>query len=433
VFGLFDSTVRKMRENAGNWLQLADKILHYQRDQLAEGPRAELVEKTGALRRLLKERADPAGLKGGIESLEAVLRKVGGTFYPKSALVENVEFFLVAAIIVLGIRTYFLQPFKIPTNSMWPTYYGMTGENLSPGASAPGLAERLFRFVTLGAQRREALAPGDGEVTGRFFPNGTLAYTVRADRKWLIIPTQVREYTFFVNGTAASVRVPFDFHDFDKLFQETFFGDAAGFARFMETAGKNGAERTTVLLREEAGDTATAYLIKLGRTVKAGEPIVRFDIRTGDQLFVDRFSYHFLRPRVGDGFVFRTRNIPGIGVDQYYIKRLVGVPGDTIEIRQPVLYRNGQPITGAAAFDRNARREGLYHGYFNTPRDPRFDGHYLFQGETLQVPATGFLALGDNSGNSQDGRYWGFVPAKDVIGRPLFIYYPFTPRWGPAR
>ena len=54
MFGLFDSTVRKMRENAGNWLQLADKILHYQRDQLAEGPRAELVEKTGALRRLLK-------------------------------------------------------------------------------------------------------------------------------------------------------------------------------------------------------------------------------------------------------------------------------------------------------------------------------------------------------------------------------------------
>jgi signal peptidase I len=41
--------------------------------------------------------------------------------------------------------------------------------------------------------------------------------------------------------------------------------------------------------------------------------------------------------------------------------------------------------------------------------------------------------MGDNSGNSADGRYWGFVPAADVIGRPLFIYYPFTRRWGPAR
>jgi len=78
------------------------------------------------------------------------------------------------------------------------------------------------------------------------------------------------------------------------------------------------------------------------------------------------FSYHFLRPRVGDGFVFRTRNIPGIGVDQYYIKRLVGVPGDTIEIRQRSVSQRSADH-GAAAFDRNARREGLYHGYFNTP------------------------------------------------------------------
>jgi signal peptidase I len=49
------------------------------------------------------------------------------------------------------------------------------------------------------------------------------------------------------------------------------------------------------------------------------------------------------------------------------------------------------------------------------------------------VPAQAFFALGDNSRDSQDGRYWGFVPEKDVIGRPLFIYYPFTRRWGPAR
>jgi len=41
--------------------------------------------------------------------------------------------------------------------------------------------------------------------------------------------------------------------------------------------------------------------------------------------------------------------------------------------------------------------------------------------------------MGDNSGNSSDGRVWGFVPEKDVIGRPLFIYYPFTRRWGVAR
>jgi signal peptidase I len=140
-------------------------------------------------------------------------------------------------------------------------------------------------------------------------------------------------------------------------------------------------------------------------------------------------SYHFVRPQVGDGFVFRTRNIPGIGEDQYYVKRLVGRPGDTLEIRPPVLYRNGRPITGAAAFDRNARREGLYRGYFNVSRD----GSYLFKDEKLTVPPRVFFALGDKSASSKDGRYWGFVPEKEVVGRPLFIYYPFTRRWGPAR
>ena len=54
-------------------------------------------------------------------------------------------------------------------------------------------------------------------------------------------------------------------------------------------------------------------------------------------------------------------------------------------------------------------------------------------GRTLKVPEDSYYALGDNSGNSQDGRYWGFVPAKDVVGRPIFVYYPFTSRWGPAR
>jgi signal peptidase I len=167
----------------------------------------------------------------------------------------------------------------------------------------------------------------------------------------------------------------------------------------------------------------------LGPTAKQGAPFFSFDLLTGDQLFVDRMSYHFVRPSVGDGFVFNTRNlvgrIDGPPSEQYYIKRLVGVPGDTLEIKNFTLYRNGRPIEGAAAFAKNARREGDYVGYRNL--------RSLAVGQTMTVPPDSFLALGDNSANSQDGRYWGFVPAKDAVGRPLFIYFPFTRRWGPAR
>ena len=56
----------------------------------------------------------------------------------------------------------------------------------------------------------------------------------------------------------------------------------------------------------------------------------------------------------------------------------------------------------------------------------------LSKGKTFTVPEDSFFAMGDNSWDSQDSRYWGTVPGNDVIGRPLFIYYPFTKRWGPS-
>jgi len=430
VFGLFESTERKMRENARNWLELADKIGHYRRDELPEAKLLELRERSAELRRQLQEKADAGKLKLGIEGLERVLRDIGGTFYPKSAIVENVEFFLVAAIIILGIRTYFVQPFKIPTNSMWPTYYGMKGENLPPNVPVPGAIGKAFRFVAFGAQRREVLAPRGGEISFRLFSRGTgLAYTIRNDRKWLVIPTRVREYVFYVDGAETTVRVPQDFSDFDRLFQATYFGGREGYVKFLQNAGQNGGvERTQIQLREGSEEAVPGYLIKLGQTVKAGDPIMRFDILTGDQLFVDRFSYHFVRPGIGQGFVFRTGNIEGLkdeDGDQYFIKRLVGAPGDVLEIKGTQLYRNGRPIEGAAAFGKNARRAGSYPGYENRG--------LLAAGEKLTVPPHCFFALGDNSPDSKDGRYWGFVPEKDAVGRPLVIYFPFTRRWGPAR
>lgn len=423
-----------MRENAANWLQLADKIGHYRRDQLTEAQTQNLRQKIADLRLQLKQKADAGKLKLGIESLEGVLRQVGGTFYPKSAMVENVEFFLVAAIIVLGIRTFFLQPFKIPTNSMWPTYHGMKADNIPPSATAPGPLARIFRFVALGAQRREAVAPAGGEVSAQFFSSGLMAFTYRHAYKWLMVPTVVREYTFFVNGAPATVRVPADFNDVDQVMQDTLFDGHDGWARYLQDTVRRGdVTRQDIQLRDDSAETGPAFLIKLGKTVRAGAPIVRFDVLTGDCLFVDRLSYHFVRPRVGDGFVFRTRNIPGIGLDQYYIKRLAGEPRDTLEIRQPVLYRNGKPISGARAFAWNNHQEGLYTGYRNQRPDDFKQLYLRAPGDTLTVPEHRFFALGDNSGNSEDGRYWGFVPEKDVVGRPLVIYYPLTRRWGLAR
>ncbi|MGA2693212.1 MAG: signal peptidase I [Opitutaceae bacterium] len=439
MFGFFDSQEKKMRDNASNWLELASKVWNYRRDRLNARESDELVSRTKELNQLLKNRADAAKLKLGIESLEGVLMRTGGAIYPKTSLVENVEFFLVAAIVILGIRTYFVQPFKIPTNSMWPTYYGMTSESFPPGSRAPNYAERAFRFIAYGAEGYSAVAPRDGEVSVPLVIRGdkvSMAYTLRNGRSWLVLPSRVKEYTFYVDGAPVSVQVPADFSDFDDVVFNTFFTDHAALLAQIQRAGQAGQiEEVSQKLDENNNGLYEALRVPMGRTVRAGEPLVRFDILTGDQLFVDRVSYQFMRPTVGQGFVFRTDNIPEIERTfgaQYFIKRLIGVPGDSIEMREPMIYRNGAPITGSAAFEMNAKRVSPYRGYFNaTHEDSRYS--QLFKGETVQVPEDSYLALGDNSMNSFDGRFWGFVPSKDVIGRPLFIYYPFTRRWGPAK
>jgi signal peptidase I len=196
MFGFFKSQDKKMRENAANWLELAEKVHAYRRDVIPPAELAKLVQQINALKEGIKHRWEAAKLKLQIEQAEAVLRQTGGAIYPRGTIGENVEFFVVAAIVILGIRTYIAQPFKIPTNSMWPTYYGMTGENHLSADDTPGTVEKWFRLAAFGAQRKSVEAPRSGEVSAAFFSNGQMAYTVQPDRTWLVIPTEVKEYTF---------------------------------------------------------------------------------------------------------------------------------------------------------------------------------------------------------------------------------------------
>jgi len=418
-----------MQRNARNWLHLADKVFHFRRDVLTEPELAALNQDRKNLRQKIKTKADASQLKLAIENLEHCLRQSGGTFYPKSTVVEYVEFLLVAAILFLGIRAFVLQPFKIPTNSMWPSFYGMTAEIYAQPEDEPGLVAKGFRFLAYGAKTRRVDAPADGEVSVRVWrqSGGWQLFRTVSARRWLVFPTTAKEYTFQVDGQTATIKVPADF-DFERTMSEAWFGDREEWARFLGIQLRRAEMQ--MIRRENEGRRDGWVAIPTGRKVAKGDRILSFDILTGDQLFVDRISYHFVRPDVGSGFVFRTRNIPklshrGKADDKYYIKRLVGTPGDLLEVREPVLYRNDEPISGSRAFDFNAKKEKMYRGY-------QARG-LLDNGETLRVPDRSYFAMGDNSYNSLDSRIWGFVPGADVVGRPLFIYYPFTRRWGPTR
>lgn len=422
---MFGKQQRKWRKQAGEYADQAAKVLHYRRDQLAGEAIAALAE----VRDRARERSRDRGLtreqlEGEAAGWDATLRAHGGRIHPKTFWTDNVETFLVAAIIVLGIRAFFLQPFIIPTNSMAPTYSGMHYEIFEDGDAPLALVQPL-RFLFLGARSHSVEAAGEGPVRLplELGPGGGArpAFSLVEGRKFGFVPATRKEYRIAVGADIATFRVPVDFNA-DRLLRERFFPESDSWSEVIRE------QRATGRLQRLGG--GRAWLTVPGESFQPGETVLRFDLLSGDALFVDRFSYHFVRPEPGDPIVFRTGNIEGMRgprgepVDKYYIKRLAGTGGDSLTIHAPALFRNGEPALGNVAFRDNAQQIHGYPGY--VPEG------WLAPGRSYEVPGDGFFVLGDNSPNSLDSRYWGPFDPRDTIGRALWIYYPFSQRWGPA-
>ncbi len=408
--------MKKLRKQAKELLHAASKVYHYRRDVTSEARLQELKRTVDEVESMLKDKgAEQVPFQAAMDRLDALLRKIGGKIYPKTFWSDNLEVILVAAILVIGVRTFFFQPFIIPTNSMYPTYSGMNTAVYETDEASPGAAKRLFNKLTLGAKYKSLIAEDSGDVSLLLMPDpqtGKVGVSRQVPyRKYFVLPAKRAEYVFLVGNTMQSIQVPLEFDMLSAI--RGFFPDA----------------NMTMPVSSQMSPSGKA--LPMNATVQAGDPLMRFDITLGDALFVDRISYHFKRPKVGDPFVFRTNDIreelgrlTGDYTDKYYIKRIGGVGGETLEIKDSALLVDGEPRDEVEAFGRNAAQEGEYGGYLNHT--------LLAEGRKLTIPEDKFVALGDNSANSLDSRYWGFVPEKSVIGKAIFIYYPFTKRWGAA-
>ena len=367
--------------------------------------------------------------KKASEEMERLMRKHGGMIYPLTFWSDNVDVVVVAGILALTVRSFFIQTFQIPTNSMYPTYFGMTPYVYSVGEETPNMAAKVARKVFKGASNYSVAAPMGGEAfieinrRDDISKNGGIFRNEIRPTRWLgVLPSLEKVYFFNIGGQSVELAVPADF-SLDSVMAKA------------HPRGENPQDLTSYFY---ALDKPGKTVQKNGRTYmplgefKKGESVLNFDILAGDMLLVDRFTYNFRKPRVGEPIVFRTGSIEGMkkyngGVadDKYYIKRLAGQGGDTLKIEGTTLMRNNEPVKGSAAFDANANKAGEYPGY-------QQEGDFK-DGKSVTIPMKHYYALGDNSASSLDSRYWGSFKDDALVGKPLVIFYPFTKRWGAAK
>ena len=318
--------------------------------------------------------------KAAVHASAEALDKLCGAHCPVPAnpwMSEHVEVILVAIIVALGIRTYFLQPFTIPTSSMYPTLHGITGKAVT--GDLPNIAVRIFQAAANGRTWHDVVALEDEVVT-----------SVKEEKR-------------------GGWRRPFTYTRIDTSAGNTYW-----------------VNETEAPLRQE-------FRLGPGNVYRKGSPIVRGYTDTGDHVFVDKFSYHFRKPTRGEVFVFTTQNIEQMGnpgpppqkPSQFYIKRLSGLPGDELRIAAPELFVNGHRATEPGFVrvmqgTQQAPKDG-YRGYSNSSHHM----HLATPESTFIVPPHRYMAMGDNSYNSSDSRTWGTVPQENLMGPGFLVYWPF--------
>lgn len=128
-------------------------------------------------------------------------------------------------------------------------------------------------------------------------------------------------------------------------------------------------------------------------------------LEIGDRLVVEKLSYRLHEPRFGDIIVFDPPpqlQALGYSKDQAFIKRIIGQPGQTIEIKNGSVLIDNQPIQESYIAE--------------VPK---------YKMPPVKVPENSFFVMGDNRNNSNDSHVWGFLPKDFILGRAWFRFYPF--------
>lgn len=404
------------KKNAKILVKGAKKFVDYKRDLLSEDRIAEIESRRKDLIAAVKS-GDRAKVDEASKQLRATCEHSLPREKPQGWFEENVEVMFVAIVIALGLRAYYLQPFRIPTGSMQPTLNGIVGEKLAE-EEWPSFPVRMAEYVLKGRSYVKVVNDKDRQMPVALGEGGR--YSDVRDYQWFHFFTRSNLHS--LNEKAMRLPAP------ASQAYEVGLRDALNEA---EITGKMQNGREVALLEK-------------------GKVLLEGFIDTGDLVLVDKFSYHFRKPKRGEVFVFDTIGIKGIkdwsgpqGAGSHYIKRLVGVPGDTLSIQEPDLLVDGK-ITQEPGIRRVAEggepfpeKHKGYHLAQRRPGDTKSiallkpEDTLKLDGENASPGMREYAAMGDNTGNSLDSRYWGTVKEYNLVGPALFSLWPITTgHWG---
>ena len=312
-------------------------------------------------------------------ALEAVMERINPTA-KMDWWRTNFDVMVVALSVAMCFRAFYYQPFKIPTGSMQPTLYGIHSVEKSGAEWYDNQPFLFIRWLGTGESYHEIRAQASGEV-----------HFMRESAKPGYVELRIGGIPHFLPSDAVM-------------------------------------QRRAIRLRSDVNGNPRAV---------QGDVLWSGRIVSGDFLFVNRWLWNFRHPRRGEVMVFSTNGINGLQQGTHYIKRMCGVPNERLTIKAPQIYSNDEPIVSPAILGKIARKEKLadwavpYAGFNPAQSDTGFPNTIAADGGSVVLGPRSYYAMGDNSFNSYDSRYWGPVPERNLLGPAAFVHWPFTsPRWG---
>jgi len=411
----------KWKKEAKNFYKAGRKFLNFKRDLLKDDRISEIESRLRDLQLAMKGRGKEAQ-----EKTEEAIRQLDNTCeqslprqYRPNPIGDQIESLFAALVIAIGIRSYYAQPFVIPTGSMQPTLNGVICEALDK-EEWPNIAVRTAEMV----------------LRGR-----TYVYK-EAPRDLILDPRSFRPEISTIQNPG-TYKIAQAFHRVTQLRFENAKLMAHGLPY---TAFWNGGafDLQMLVIQNKLERRNGKIIIPKGTVLYSGYA------DSGDVIIANKIAYHFRKPKRGEPFIFDTRGLDvngtGSGMsDQanatHYIKRCVGIPGDTLSIDSPRLLIDGETAT-EPYIQRVIAQEGVYAenpGYIlgkGGPSSPRPVLAKSTQTMALRDHKTKpwkseYSAMGDNTDNSLDSRYWGALEQYNIVAPASFTLWPITTgHWG---